>query len=110
MRNVQASPRSSGAAKMVKQVHPSQEDEIQDLCSTCNHNIACTQRKTHRPPILFCEEFDDYIKPTLKAAPRPSEKKADARTYKGLCMNCEHRADCPQARTAAGIWHCEEYR
>ena len=108
MRNVQMSPRS-GAAKAAKHAPSPQEEPIQDLCSTCNHSPACTQRKTHRPPILFCEEFDDYVKPPLKAAPRLIEKKAEARTYKGLCMNCEHRTECAQARTAAGIWHCEEY-
>ncbi len=109
MRNVQMSPRS-GEAKTAKHALAHQEEPIQDLCSTCNHGSTCTQRKTHRPPILFCEEFDDYVKSSLKVAPRPAEKKADARTFKGLCMNCEHRTECAQSRTAAGIWHCEEYR
>ncbi|MFC2139535.1 NAD(P)H-dependent oxidoreductase subunit E [Bacteroidota bacterium] len=37
------------------------EVEYNDLCTTCVSSKDCTQRKNLKRPILFCEEFDDYI-------------------------------------------------
>ncbi|OGU54929.1 MAG: hypothetical protein A2V66_02195 [Ignavibacteria bacterium RBG_13_36_8] len=37
------------------------EIEYNDLCTTCINSKTCTERKNLKRPILFCEEFDDYI-------------------------------------------------
>lgn len=32
------------------------------------------------------------------------------RTFKGLCVNCDHRFTCAFQRPESGVWYCEEYR
>ena len=85
-----------------------------DLCSTCSHAEACGSRSTPERPILFCELFEVLV-PASTTAPAAalSERPASGQgavEHKGLCANCENRETCTMARSAAGVWHCEEYR
>jgi len=36
----------------------------------------------------------------------PAPKK---QTFKGLCINCDHRFTCTLPRPESGVWYCEEY-
>ena len=93
--------------------------EYNDLCTTCNYGPDCVRRKSHGKPVLYCEEFDDYV-PAPKKSYRafgeydPAEvaeisKLVDSRTM-GLCAFCDNHATCVNPGKAEGIWHCEEYR
>ncbi len=87
--------------------------EVAGICITCNHLKDCLHRLTNGQVIWFCEEFDDYVppkpRPTLTAL-KPDPKPDNQEGYMGLCVNCEHRAECIHSKTPGGIWHCEEYR
>ena len=83
-----------------------------DLCSTCSHAEACGGRSTLERPIFFCEMFEVSAPGsalTQAAAAAPSDG-PDAGKYKGLCLNCENRADCTAPKSPGGVWHCEEYQ
>lgn len=91
--------------------------EYRDLCVTCNNFQICTSRKDFRRPVLFCEEFDDYVPPaSSQETSTPSESPIKSKTeekdyslYTGLCVNCAHRESCTYLKPEGGIWHCEEY-
>jgi len=89
------------------------------LCMTCNNASSCFYLQS-RGPALFCELFDDYVRPELrtvheKAPPIPTPSAAhgatdeDTSRYTGLCVNCEHRTTCAHPKPAGGVWHCEDY-
>lgn len=87
---------------------------IQGLCSTCNHLQACLHRLENGLIVWYCEEFDDYVPPKVKARnvlqsvsvpPKPSGTDG----LMGLCVNCEKRDYCVHAKKVGGVWHCEEY-
>lgn len=89
-------------------------EEYCGLCSTCNHASECINAKRATEPILFCEMFDDYVKPgqvnksQTQAGSIPTEKEPGR--LKGLCVNCEERHTCKFPKPDGGVWHCEEYR
>lgn len=87
--------------------------EKNELCTTCNHVDEClVPRSDSRRPVVYCEEFDDYspAPPKENFAKKPLfEPVREDFDFKGLCINCEHRDNCIQARTEGGVWHCEEY-
>ncbi len=87
-----------------------------DLCITCNDQDLCISDS--RRPVMFCEQFDDYTPESEKSfitEPKTDSGRIDNAgsedyQYLGLCMNCDHRASCPLAKSEGGVWHCEEYR
>jgi len=89
---------------------------VNDLCVSCNEAEICAiPAESSRRPKHFCEEFDNY---TANSRPRyganlpqhrPVVFTTETAKYKGLCVNCENRAECSLSRTEGGIWHCEEY-
>ncbi|NIM12497.1 MAG: hypothetical protein GTO45_10350 [Candidatus Aminicenantes bacterium] len=96
------------------------KEDVNDICSTCNHGELCVSKKTRQGPVWFCEEFDDYVPVKeqdvneagfLPAQSRvgPGTRENDTSQFKGLCINCESRFTCSNSRTQGGIWHCEEY-
>lgn len=88
----------------------SETTKYSDLCSTCNHAPTCVQIKNIKRPVLFCEEFDDYVKPVHeKVREAVSELKEDYDKTMGLCCNCSNRDICTISKPNGGIWHCEEY-
>ena len=91
----------------------------QGLCMTCNNAPSCFHR-ARRGPALFCELFDDYVRPELRTikrivSPVPETAAAlrtgdeDASRYEGLCVNCENRQTCAHPKPTGGVWHCEDY-
>ncbi len=87
------------------------------LCMTCNNARGCFYLSS-RGPALFCELFDDYVRPelrTVKVSPGVETSASlataedDASKYEGLCVNCENRQNCTHSKPAGGIWHCEDY-
>ena len=30
-------------------------------------------------------------------------------SFKGLCVNCDHRFTCTLPKPESGVWYCEEY-
>lgn len=41
--------------------------------------------------------------------PLPDARSRTDETPAGLCLNCDHRADCALPKAAGGVWFCEEY-
>ena len=90
------------------------------LCVTCIHERDCTFPRRESQPVLFCEEFDGYVKGTssaaVKAGPPPCTGHAEgmhgsehSSEFKGLCATCEKRDVCTFPKAEGGIWHCEEF-
>ena len=93
----------------------SNHTEYNDLCSTCNYQSLCTQRRNLIRPVWQCEEFDDYLlsnnsnsETASNPNPSPMAQKYDSR-YKGLCINCERREECPTAHQPVVVWNCNYY-
>ena len=82
------------------------------ICSTCIHIESCEHYQTCRQPIWFCENFDcavpgnteQRVESVVPAPPTPPEN-----GFMGLCINCDHRETCINAKKPGGVWHCEEY-
>lgn len=94
----------------------SNPNEYNDLCLTCNYNALCSERKNLIRPVWHCEEFDDYSPKIAQstAAPKANNPIVSQNVeydpdFKGLCMNCEKREDCPSARQRAVVWNCNYY-
>ena len=94
--------------------------EYKDLCITCNYAQTCFQRRLHRKPVWFCEQFDDYVPQKSKVTytidttktSTPSSLHVDEKKLnglKGLCCNCENRETCTYPKPDGGIWNCENY-
>lgn len=90
-------------------------NDLEGLCSTCNHNADCIYIGSDKPTILQCEEFDGYVQPmtagkmSVEKTDAEVEPSAPAGRSMGLCMNCDNRASCTLPMPEAGVWHCEEY-
>ncbi|RJP75804.1 MAG: hypothetical protein C4524_11430 [Candidatus Zixiibacteriota bacterium] len=89
----------------------------QGLCTTCVASATCTFPRPAGKPVIFCEEFDGYLRnghvenPDVNAIlAHVNVKPAPQATLKGLCANCELRDTCTFPKAEGGIWHCEEYR
>jgi len=83
------------------------------LCSTCNNEPSCTYNEAGGP-VMQCEEFDGYKTAPGKVEHISKPKKGNGNgkenaQYKGLCVNCDHRAACANANLEGGVWYCEEY-
>ena len=81
------------------------------LCLTCNSSPICIRRKGIRPPVLFCEEFDDSTERDEESQPAPVIEDAEdpPEIVTGLCGDCRNRDSCTFQDTPGGVWHCEEY-
>lgn len=89
------------------------------LCATCENVTGCMYAGNAEHPVLECEEFTHHRADTrapglrrlnLAGVPKPDDGGASALFAKGLCGDCENRADCTFAKPEGGIWQCEEYR
>lgn len=88
------------------------------LCTTCNYAGECVSATNSTNPVIYCEEFDNFVEqktdtaPTLPKSDNHTTKAMDlaANAVKGLCVNCEHRDTCQFPVPESGIWFCEEYR
>ena len=89
------------------------------LCMTCNNQPTCFHH-SRRGSAIYCEMFDDYVSQRPRAVEEigyspqipsmaPAVEDIGHRSYKGLCINCEHRATCDERMTSSGVWHCENY-
>lgn len=87
------------------------------LCSTCNYAGECKNATNSTAPVIFCEEFDDFVEQKDEVAPevtKPDDQMAKVadqalNAVKGLCVNCEHRDSCKFPIPESGVWFCEEY-
>lgn len=84
------------------------------LCSTCNHSLACTFRRSVESPVLYCEEFDCSSPCTpqishLTAVSAPDPHANSTAGLLGLCSNCQVQGTCTLPKDEGGVWHCEEY-
>ena len=94
-----------------------------DICQTCIHSSECAHWKNCQrqgKTILFCEEFDDkpalhVIQGTVDGAEEHRSETAKSSInfikgrMKGLCLNCDKRAECKYPVQDGGVWHCEDY-
>jgi len=85
----------------------------QGICSTCVHLENCEHRRKTTGPIWFCEDFDDYVpekaERKIKPAGTPPQPDPNDDKFMGLCVNCDHRFTCVNAKQPGGVWFCEEY-
>ena len=87
------------------------------LCTTCNYAEECKNATNSTSPVIYCEEFDDFVEQKTDIAPevtKPDDQTTKAmdlaaNAVKGLCVNCEHRDTCQFPVPESGIWFCEEY-
>ena len=84
----------------------------QGLCATCIHQKNCTL--TSSKTVQWCDEFCAGPAPAKKETKNVRNTALTSQNdktivYQGLCVNCEHRFDCPSSRKEGGIWYCEEY-
>ena len=94
---------------------------IEGICTTCNDGPTCVRRKSHGQPVWYCEEFDDYVLPSIKTFRSDSvlmpgshlveDRKAEQDTDKhsGVCINCSTRNECSFSELGSDIWQCNEY-
>jgi len=93
----------------------SSEIEYSGPCLTCKYASGCYKRINSLVPILFCEDYDLYPNPDLQVNSVSLHKnsvpddKQNARTYTGLCIDCDQREFCKYHKPEGGVWHCEEY-
>lgn len=86
------------------------------LCSTCNERPTCIHY-ARRGPAIFCELFDTHAPRRIHRAETepgarddpPGRSAPGEETFKGLCVNCEHRYTCTYPMPPGGVWHCEDY-
>jgi hypothetical protein len=86
------------------------EQEISNLCSTCNHKDGCAL-SSGNTAILYCEEFDNSTSQDQVKKPDVSneENTINYEPHLGLCANCVHKNTCSLSKMEGGVWHCEEY-
>jgi hypothetical protein len=90
--------------------------EPSGLCMNCMHHETCGFSRDPNKPVLFCEEYEIPVIPSMRIAEEKDitrkgtpATKEDLQNYRGLCVNCEHRVTCTYPKPEGGIWHCEEY-
>jgi hypothetical protein len=131
-------PRNSGMRTRAKSPKKDREvsersrnKEFSGICSTCKKAPVCTYRRDPERPVLRCNEFESYGKPSVFESKRNSmqrttgngisrttgsgvkssaELEMDSGKYKGLCKSCKNREICTFSKPEGGVWHCEEYR
>jgi hypothetical protein len=91
------------------------------LCSYCKSAPNCTFTRDPNRPVCECDEFGGSTYAPVRA---PNQKKISLRHFpknqiggedpfslhKGLCSQCEGRANCIYPKPEGGVWHCEEFR
>ena len=80
------------------------------LCEACEHDAACTLRRSTRLEIIECEEF--LTRPskeeTESLMERPDLEPVDAAQF-GICINCMNVTTCSFPSARCGVIQCEEY-
>ena len=83
----------------------------QGLCATCVHGPHC--ERCHEEGIFYCDNFHDVSTPApmpfTYESPQTAEPPPGAERLMGLCVSCERRTYCTNARKLGGVWVCEEY-
>lgn len=111
-------PKSENVRKSSKHVEDNAHVfQAQGLCETCDLAENCMNRKNSTCTVHYCEEFTESLNaPVHKLRQVPSQLPSKSEVgiqqsgLKGLCVNCDHRESCENAKTIGGVWHCEEYR
>ena len=100
------------------QVH---KDSYMGLCSYCKSAPICTFTRDPNRPVCECDEFGGFTYTpvgvpnrkdiSLKHFPKkPIGSEDPFSLHKGLCSQCEGRANCIYPKPEGGVWHCEEFR
>jgi hypothetical protein len=92
----------------------SQVLELGGLCLNCSTAETCMYTKNGKA-VHHCEEFDAVANVTSTMLRQPirvasSISPKDPTGLKGLCVNCDHHANCLHAKAQGGVWHCEDYQ
>jgi hypothetical protein len=90
---------------------PKQPVIVGGLCMSCSHRPMCMYLRDAKSPIMQCEEYDDFVRPTasVQAAVTLTAPAAEAVELTGLCRNCERRASCMHLKTGQVFLNCEDY-
>ena len=83
----------------------------QGLCAICVHYPQC--ERCHDEGIFYCDSYEDVSAPALApldyGGPRAAKSPTGEERLMGLCVSCERRTYCTNARKLGGVWVCEEY-
>ncbi len=86
---------------------PNRSRTFTGLCITCRHASNCQYSANLKKGAAYCEEFElDLLPAPTLEAPAYADPFV---SYQGLCSDCEQRTDCIHAKSAGGVWHCEQY-
>lgn len=82
------------------------DQELRELCCTCDHRHSCTYRQQAHKRIIQCELFSgaETVAASLFTEPEPLVK-----TSPGLCGTCVHQRTCGFFNRNGYVWHCEEF-
>ena len=84
---------------------------VQRLCTICVHYPQC--ERCREEGIFYCDSYQDLSAPALAprgyGSPGTAEGRAGGERLMGLCVSCERRTYCTNARKLGGVWVCEEY-
>ena len=92
------------------------------LCSYCKSAPNCTFMRDPSRPVCECEEFNEFTYAPVRVpnhqknillknlSNHPSTSEDLFHHYRGLCSDCEERANCVYPKPEGGVWHCEEFR
>jgi len=86
-------------------------DPTQGLCAACVHGPYCERCRDEG--IFYCDNFQD-VSASVQAYPtmgvhKPEEPTSGEERLMGLCVSCERRGYCTNARKLGGVWVCDEY-
>jgi len=82
------------------------------ICMTCKHKTDCTYIKMSSNYIIHCEEFEVYKYQKVKDENPVDDVHLimdDSGKYTGLCINCDNRHFCVNAKKEHIVWQCQEY-
>jgi hypothetical protein len=85
------------------------------ICVNCIYAKDCVYLECIDKPIWYCNNYDSYTKQEIKSKTCVSKSNNKSNippqsgVFEGICINCEHRITCVNAKTTGGIWHCNEY-
>lgn len=61
------------------------------------------------PPKDKPKRMGDFQGEQMAALPKSGQTESRRETFKGLCVDCEHRHQCALCHTPGGVWNCNEY-
>ena len=81
---------------------------MRGICLGCQSGPTCDVHGGRA--VLECERFEATNGHPKDFAVKNAPHYVEARTYGGLCRDCELRLSCDDAFRTGGVWKCDQYR